>query len=46
VPDIVKVGAQINVEDARLPLDYRLGHSLDRIILDPRVGDIRIGRSN
>ncbi|HEY4960880.1 MAG TPA: hypothetical protein VII29_08490 [Terriglobales bacterium] len=35
VPNIVKVGAQINVEDPRLPLDYRLSHSLDRIMCCP-----------
>ena len=35
VPNIVKVGAQIYVEDPRLPLDYRLGHSLDRIMCCP-----------
>src|SRR5258708_2105874 len=32
VPNIVKVGAQIKVEDPRLPPDYRLGNSLDRIM--------------
>src|SRR5580704_17899498 len=35
VPDIVKVGAQINVEDPRLPLDYRLSNSLDRFMSSP-----------
>src|SRR3954470_7162044 len=32
VPDIVKVGTQVEVEDARLPLDYCLSHSLDRVM--------------
>ena len=35
VPNIVKVGAQINVEDPRLPPDYRLGNSLDRTMSCP-----------
>ena len=35
VPNIVKVGAQINVEDPRLPPDYCLGNSLDRIMSCP-----------
>ena len=35
VPNIVKIGAQINVEDPRLPPDYRLGNSLDRIMSCP-----------
>jgi hypothetical protein len=30
-----KVGAQVKVEDPRLPLDYRLGNSLDRIMSSP-----------
>jgi hypothetical protein len=32
VPDIVKVGPQVKVEDARLPLDNCLGYSLDRVM--------------
>src|SRR3954470_8931119 len=32
VPDIVKVGTQVEVEDARLPRDYCLSHSLDRVM--------------
>src|SRR3954469_5573893 len=35
VPDIVKVGTQVEVEDARLPLDYCLSHSLDRVMRCP-----------
>ena len=35
VLNIVKVGAQIKVEDPRLPPDYRLGNSLDRIMSCP-----------
>ena len=35
VPDIVKVGTQVEVEDARLPLDYCLSHSLDRVMCCP-----------
>ena len=35
VPDIVKVGSQVEVEDARLPLDYCLGYSLDRVMCCP-----------
>src|SRR3954466_12567379 len=35
VPDIVKVGPQVEVEDARLPLDYCLSHSLDRVMCCP-----------
>ena len=35
VPDIVKVGAQVEVEDARLPLDYCLSDSLDRVMCCP-----------
>src|SRR4051812_20977569 len=35
VPDIVKVGPQVEVEDARLPLDYCLSHSLDRVLCCP-----------
>jgi hypothetical protein len=35
VPNIVKVGTQIKVEDPRLPLDYRLGNSLDRVMSCP-----------
>jgi site-specific DNA recombinase len=35
VPNIVKVGAQIKVEDPRLPLDYRLSNSLDRFMSSP-----------
>src|SRR6476660_353862 len=31
----VKVGAQVKVEDPRLPPDYRLGNSLDRIMSCP-----------
>src|SRR5271166_4521658 len=35
VPDIVKVGSQVKVEDARLPLDNCLGYSLDRVMCFP-----------
>src|SRR5258708_36911064 len=35
VPNIVKVGAQIKVEDPRLPLDYPLSNSLDRFMSSP-----------
>ena len=35
VPDIVKVGTQVEVEDARLPLDSCLSHSLDRVLCCP-----------
>src|SRR5712672_3184446 len=35
VPDIVKVGSQVKVEDARLPLDNCLGYSLDRVMCCP-----------
>src|SRR3954454_7716853 len=35
VPDSVKVGPQVDVEDARLPLDYCLSHSLDRVLCCP-----------
>src|SRR3977135_1227373 len=35
MPDIVKVGAQVEVENARLPLDYCLGDSLDRVMCCP-----------
>src|SRR5204862_4685588 len=32
MPDIVKVGSQIKVEDPRLPLSYCFRHSLDRVV--------------
>src|SRR5690242_16782830 len=35
VPDIVKVGSQVKIEDARLPLDNCLGYSLDRVMCCP-----------
>src|SRR5262244_2558232 len=35
VPDIVKVGSQVKIEDARLPLHNRLGYSLDRVMCCP-----------
>src|SRR6201984_737308 len=35
VPDIVKVGSQVKVEDARLPLDNCVGYSLDRVMCFP-----------
>src|SRR6516162_10320768 len=35
VPDIVKVGSQVKVEDARLPLDNCVGYSLDRVMGRP-----------
>src|SRR5438034_2177117 len=35
VPHIVKVGSQVKVEDARLPLDNCLGYSLDRVVCCP-----------
>ncbi|MFK4654293.1 hypothetical protein ABIF97_004227 [Bradyrhizobium japonicum] len=30
MPDVVEIGAQINVENPRLPLGYCLDNSLDR----------------
>src|SRR5215472_12675834 len=41
MPDIVKVGAQIKVENTRLPLDYCFSHSLDRVMCCP-LGPIAI----
>src|ERR1700756_2469569 len=35
VPDIVKVGSQVDVENARLPLDYCLSYPLDRVMCCP-----------
>src|SRR6516165_775563 len=35
MPDIVKVGSQIKVEDPRLPLSYCFSHSLDRVVCCP-----------
>src|SRR6202022_2692414 len=35
VPDIVKIGSQVKVEDACLPLDNCLSHSLDRDMCCP-----------
>ena len=35
VPDVVEVGSQVKVENARLPLDYRLSHPLDRVMCCP-----------
>src|SRR5215472_411427 len=32
VPDIVKIGSQVKIENARLPLDYSLSDSLDRVM--------------
>jgi hypothetical protein len=29
MPDIVKIGPQVNVENPRLPLDYCFSHALD-----------------
>src|ERR1700748_3193585 len=41
MPDIVKVGSQIKVEDPRLPLSYCFRHSLDRVVCCP-LGPISI----
>src|SRR6516162_8634778 len=41
MPDIVKVGSQIKVEDPRLPLSYCYSHSLDRVVCCP-LGPIAI----
>jgi hypothetical protein len=41
VPDIVEVGAQVKVEDPRLPLDYCFSYSLDRVMCCP-LGPISI----
>src|SRR5881392_1166092 len=41
MPDIVKVGSQIKVEDPRLPLSYCFSHSLDRVVCCP-LGPISI----
>ena len=35
VPDIVKIGSQVEVEDACLPLDNCLSYSLDRVMCCP-----------
>jgi hypothetical protein len=35
VPDVVEVGSQVKVENARLPLDYCVGYSLDRVMCCP-----------
>jgi hypothetical protein len=35
VPDVVEVGSQVKVENARLPLDYRFGHPPDRVMCCP-----------
>src|SRR6266566_1249138 len=35
MPDIVKVGPQVNVENPRLPLDYRFSHTLDGAMCCP-----------
>src|SRR5215469_7266095 len=35
MPDIVKVGSQVKIEDARLPLHNCLGYSLDRVMCCP-----------
>ena len=35
VPDIVKVGSQVKIKDARLRLDNCLGYSLDRVVCCP-----------
>src|SRR5689334_21795187 len=41
MPDIVKGGSQIKVEDPRLPLSYCFSHSLDRVVRCP-LGPISI----
>src|ERR1700756_4327866 len=41
MPDIVKVGSQIQVEDPRLPLSYCFRHSLDCVVCCP-LGPISI----
>src|SRR5207237_9632206 len=41
MPDIVKVGSQIKVEDPRLPLSYCFSNSLDRVVCCP-LGPISI----
>src|SRR6201988_1443459 len=35
IPDVVEVGSQVKVENARLPLDYRLSHPPDRVMCCP-----------
>ena len=35
VPDVVEVGSQVKIENARLPLDYRFSHPLDRAMCCP-----------
>src|ERR1700722_4376121 len=35
VPDVVEVGSQVKVENARLPLNYRLSHPLDCVMCCP-----------
>src|ERR1700757_877662 len=35
MPDIVKVGPQVNVENPRLPLDYCFSHTLDCVMCCP-----------
>src|SRR6185295_5227713 len=41
MPDIVKVGSQIKVEDPRLPLSYCFSHSLDRVVCCPDMFDLQ-----
>src|SRR6516165_8374144 len=41
MPDIVKVGPQVKVENPRLPLDYCFGHALDCVMCCP-LGSISI----
>src|SRR6516162_7871789 len=41
MPDIVKVGPQVNVENSCLPLDYGFSHSLDRVMCCP-LGPITV----
>src|SRR6201987_2720286 len=35
MPDVVEVGSQVKVENARLPLDYLLSHPPDRVMCCP-----------
>ena len=35
MPDVVKIGPQVKVKNTRLPFDYRLSHSLDRVMCCP-----------
>src|SRR4029077_14403127 len=41
MPDIVKVGPQVNIENPRLPLDYCFSHALDCVMCCP-LGPISV----